>query len=311
MAVHLRLLNRWSHDGHYFVRWNSQSQALLRKAKYLLNSHLKTHLSTRCAHLKGQGGVKGAIRRVQRLTDQFPFVARFDIQSYYESINHGILLSQLQATQVKPEIQTLVLDYLTLPDQKGSGRGIVAGGAISPLLGALYLSPLDQAMLSEEICHGIRYQRFMDDFVIFATTRHRLRAALKKMYQVIKILKLAVHPGKRYIGRTRKGFDFLGYHLHPGRKLRPSQQSLTRLLQRARRLHEQGADENRLRQYVQRWYAWLHGGLRGRVSTQGRFTRIWIGVLRQLKYPNACCRTLTTTGRCLAACVCQMQQTWS
>jgi hypothetical protein len=57
---------------------------------------------------------------------------------------------------------------------------------------------------------------------------------------------------------------------------------LHRLIERARRLHERGADENRLRRYVRRWWLWLHGGLRGRVSRQGRFTRLWVYVLKQL-----------------------------
>jgi len=54
------------------------------------------------------------------------------------------------------------------------------------------------------------------------------------------------------------------------------------LVQRARRLHEQGADLDRLRQTMWRWYRWLHGGLRGRVSTKGRFIRVWVTVLKQL-----------------------------
>jgi hypothetical protein len=67
------------------------------------------------------------------------------------------------------------------------------------------------------------------------------------------------------------------------RHLRPAIQSLHRLLERSRRLHEQGADENRLRQYVQRWFGWLHSGLRGRVSKKGRFNQIWIYVLKHLQ----------------------------
>jgi len=156
MTVQLRLLNRWSDKGHYFVRWTPQSQRLLRKVKCRLGTELKSHLSARCAHLKGRGGVKGAIRRVQRLTDQFSFVARLDIQNYYESINHRILQSQLQSADVTPEIHAIVKDYLNLPDMKGSGRGMVAGGAISPLLGALYLTPLDRLMVSKEKRRGIR-----------------------------------------------------------------------------------------------------------------------------------------------------------
>ena len=102
-------------------------------------------------------------------------------------------------------------------------------------------------------------------------------------------LKLRVHPEKRFIGSTQKGFDFLGYRFHPHRTLRPSGVSLGRLLERARRLHEQGADADRLRRYVQRWYSWLRGGLRGRVSRHGRWPRIWILVLKRLNitgYPT-------------------------
>lgn len=180
---------------------------------------------------------------------------------------------------VYPVALALTRDYLVLPYAKASGRGMVAGGAISPLLGALYLTPLDRAMEVLERRLGIRYQRFMDDWVILAPGRHKLRAALRRMYAVLDDLKLEVHPDKRFIGRTTRGFDCLGYRFHPGRKLRPAQQSLDRLFERARRLHEQGADQDRLRAYVQRWFSWLHGGLHGRVSRQGRYQRIWIRVL--------------------------------
>jgi hypothetical protein len=55
--------------------------------------------------------------------------------------------------------------------------------------------------------------------------------------------------------------------------------SLNRLLDRSRRLYEQGVDEHRLREYVQRWFSWLHGGLRNRVINEGGFNRIWGFVL--------------------------------
>jgi hypothetical protein len=47
-----------------------------------------------------------------------------------------------------------------------------------------------------------------------------------------------------------------------------------------RGLHE--ARESRLRRYVQRWYAWLRGGLSGLVAAKGGCTRIWVTVLRHL-----------------------------
>ena len=48
----------------------------------------------------------------------------------------------------------------------------------------MYLTPLDQAM--EGLCkkNWIRYQRLMDDYVIFDKTRNKLKAAIKRMYAV-------------------------------------------------------------------------------------------------------------------------------
>ena len=93
------------------------------------------------------------------------------------------------------------------------------------------------------------------------------------MYAVLDTLQLTVHPDKRCIGKTEKGFDFLGYRFRPQKLLEPAVQSLTRLIERARRLHEKGADSHRLRKSVQRWVSWLHGGLQGAV-TENRFNQI-------------------------------------
>ena len=123
--------------------------------------------------------------------------------------------------------------------------------------------PLDKLMEDLQATTGIRYQRYMDDYVIFAPTRHKLRKAIKLMYAVLDDLKVEVHPKKRFIGPTRRGFDFLGYWLEPHRPLTPSQVSLTRLIDRSRQLLERTASITRLRQYVRRWLQWHHSGLRG------------------------------------------------
>ena len=61
-----------------------------------------------------------------------------------------------------------------------------------------------------------------------------------------------------------------------------SEKSLYRSIERSRRLYEQEADENRLRRYVQRWFIWLHSGLRNRVIDTGGINRIWLFVLKHL-----------------------------
>ena len=73
-----------------------------------------------------------------------------------------------------------------------------------------------------------------------------------------------------------------------GRRLRPSRESLRRLRERARRLHEHGGDDERLRLYAERWWVWIHAGLgEGRASMasrKGGLKRHRREVLRYLQY---------------------------
>ena len=84
---------------------------------------------------------------------------------------------------------------------------------------------------------------------------------MRAMHKVLAELRLTVHPTKRFIGKAERGFDILGYRIEPGRKLARSQIKLQRLLERTRRLYEQGASSTRLREYVARWHRWLRGGV--------------------------------------------------
>ena len=247
--------------------------------KTVLSDQLKPHLSHRCSHIKGHGGVKLSVRYCQRLCNNFGYVARFDVRSYYSSMDHQIILNLLRKYQVTPAVISIVSEYLSLPNHNKSGKGMIAGGSISPLIGALYLTPLDKLMEDLQATTGIRYQRYMDDYVIFAPTRHKLRKAIKLMYVVLDELKVDVHPKKRFIGPTRRGFDFLGYWLEPHRPLTPSQVSLTRLTDRSRQLLERTASIARLRQYILRWLQWHRSGLRGLTDKRRRFEWYWRYVL--------------------------------
>jgi len=79
-------------------------------------------------------------------------------------------------------------------------------------MGALYLQPLDERM--ERL--GAFYARFMDDWVVLAPTRWKLRAAIREVNEVMARCKVKQHPAKTYIGRVCNGFDFLGYAFSRG-----------------------------------------------------------------------------------------------
>jgi RNA-directed DNA polymerase len=80
------------------------------------------------------------------------------------------------------------------------------------LLAALYLQALDERL--ERL--GLFYVRFMDDWIVLAPTRWKLRQAIKTVNRTLAELKIEKHPDKIFIGRIEHGFDFLGYHFSPG-----------------------------------------------------------------------------------------------
>jgi len=279
--------NPWMENGHIFAAWTAESQTLLRKTMQQLQSALSPYLKASCTHIKGNGSVKGTTRWLMRQLQHFQFVARFDVDSYYNSMHHTVLLKNLAELKVDEKLQGIVKDYLKVPDIDGTGIGMVAGGSLSPLLGALYLLPLDYTMQEHMAKQGIFYVRYMDDILILAKTRWHLRNAIQTMYSVIQSLGLTLHQQeKRFIGRVEKGFDFLGYHFHSLRKLIPSAESLRRLAERARRLYEQKGDTNRLWQYVSHWVSYIRGGLYCLVSLAGGIKRYWVYVLKALHISN-------------------------
>ncbi len=106
----------------------------------------------------------------------------------------------------------------------------------------------------------VKYVRYMDDILILAKTRWKLKKAIKVLNQTFDELKLEKHPEKTVIGRVEKGFDFLGYHISP-EGLSLAKRTVENFISRAIRLYEQEPREPygsyRLGLYVRRWVMWV------------------------------------------------------
>ena len=136
--------------------------------------------------------------------------------------------------------------------------GVSLGCSLSPLMGALYLKPVDDLFRDSELF----YARFMDDWVILSPSRWKLRRAVAEVNEVLDTLKVKQHPDKTFIGRTCRGFDFLGYQFEVhGRGLNVSARAIANRDERIHRLYEQGAGKDRIGDYVRRWWSWAKGGL--------------------------------------------------
>ena len=83
-------------------------QRLLSISLSTLRDQLKSVLSSHCKHVKGCGGLKGAVRELARRAGSFRFVARFDIAAYYDSMQHETIMGLLDTAGVDETLRSMV-----------------------------------------------------------------------------------------------------------------------------------------------------------------------------------------------------------
>ncbi len=248
--------------------WCATDSLVLKAMAIVLGKHLEPVIAPTCVHVTGHGGAKKAVRDVFHHLSQSSHVMKSDIKSYYASIDHMLLFDQFDEYITDRYVLRLLWQYLKRSVSYGENyrdinRGISLGCPLSPLVGALYLKPLDDALAAT----GFFYTRFMDDWIVIAPTRWKLRKAVKVVNEVLKALKMEQHPDKTFIGRAERGFDFLGYSFRPG-LLGVAEKTVTKMKERIVRLYEQGADAVSIEQYVKLWWRWVQSGLKGELREQ-------------------------------------------
>ena len=91
------------------------------------------------------------------------------------------------------------------------------GGVISPLLSNIYLHVFDEQMERA----GFQITRYADDWLAVCQTREEAERALASDRAVLEgELGLRIHPDKTRIVHISQGFEFLGYKIGLGRRLR-------------------------------------------------------------------------------------------
>ena len=261
-------------DGSEADLWSAGDALVLKALTLVLAGVLP--VSPRCTHIKGNGGAKAAVRQVRAALATNRFVLRTDVKSYYASIDHLLLMDRLALYIRDRDILNLLGQYLRRTAESGGWfwdceRGISLGCPLSPLIGAFFLDQLDRQMTVS----GLFYVRFMDDILVLAPTRWKLRRAVGLVNQILGALRLEKHPDKTFIGRIERGFDFLGYRFsHEGWGW-PTPRS--KIVEHAARLYEQRTEQpNDLlpaRGYLRRSVSSAQGRL---PSGDGRETRAGI-----------------------------------
>lgn len=80
-------------------------------------------VSSRCTHIKGNGGAKGVVRQVSAALAANRFVLRSDVKPYYASIDHMLLLDRLAARMADRNILNLAASICVARQSAAAASG--------------------------------------------------------------------------------------------------------------------------------------------------------------------------------------------
>lgn len=180
----------------------------------LLTPILDRHLEEASYAYRAGRSVPMAIARVAHYRDQgYQWVVDADIHTFFDQIDHPLLLAKLRRTLTDHTPIKLIELWLAAIVQPGNGapnrlltKGVPQGSPISPLLSNLYLDDFDEALLEE----NLRLVRFADDFLILCKDRQAAEQAMDLTEDVVETLRLKLKPEKTRITHFDEGFSFLG-----------------------------------------------------------------------------------------------------
>lgn len=155
---------------------------------------------------KGKG-VHAAVSRAQHFLRRYDWYLKSDVEQYFDSADHKILLGLLQR-KIKDKRLLKVAESI-ICHGGNKGKGLPIGNRTSQFFANVYLDALDHFVKEKLRAPG--YTRYMDDIVLF----HPDKSKLKQMLPAIEAflaeeLALCLKPKATYINSHKNGLSFLG-----------------------------------------------------------------------------------------------------
>lgn len=150
-------------------------------------------------------------------------VLRLDVENFYPSIKHDLLIQKVRKKIKKKELLHLIDNAISQrtvaqpnsKDKRMVNKGVPQGLSISNILANIYLLELDNKYLN---IPTIRYFRYVDDILIFCQQGdlYKLR---EEIANDCTLLGLNLHsevnnPSKSSVSNIADGFTYLGYQFN-------------------------------------------------------------------------------------------------
>ncbi|MDR4497186.1 MAG: reverse transcriptase domain-containing protein [Candidatus Scalindua sp.] len=161
------------------------------------------------AYRKGRS-VKQVVYKIREYyEDGYVWVVGADIDVFFDSVDHDILIKKVKRVVKDKEIVRLIDLWIRAEVWDGKSvkcleKGISQGSVISPVLANLFLDTFDEELMRK----GYKLVRFSDDFIILSRQREEAVNALQLSDRVLERLSLELD--KAEIVNFDQGFEFLG-----------------------------------------------------------------------------------------------------
>ena len=158
------------------------------------------------ASRKGKGQYQ-ALERARQFAGKFRWFAKLDVCSFFDSIDHGVMLRQL-ASLFKDKILLLHFQNLLDSYHAAQGRGLPIGNLTSQYFANHYMSVADHYAKEQLGVKGL--VRYMDDVLFFGNDKEVLLEQVSRYTEFVRReLWMDMHP--MILNRVECGIPFLGY----------------------------------------------------------------------------------------------------
>jgi retron-type reverse transcriptase len=164
---------------------------------------------------KGKGTHR-ATARAQELARRSKHFLKLDVASFFDSVDHEILLELLARQFREPPLLTLLETFVRAP-MAGvpPGKGLPIGNLTSQWFANLYLDGADH--LVKETLRIPGYVRYMDDMLLFADSKAALWMAHDALVRFLADeRRLNLKTAATRLAPCAEGIPFLGMRVFPG-----------------------------------------------------------------------------------------------
>lgn len=206
------------------------------------------------AYRPDKSTIKAINRMTQFLNEKLHIIVKTDIDNFFESIDHDILLQILSFHITDKRLIRLISLFMQTGGFKSMNydehdMGVHQGDILSPLLSNIYLDAMDKYLEK----HTVAFVRYADDFVMLFRSEKEAKERLEKLKTYLSSMKLTLEESKTAVVHIGDGFTFLGVNFQ-GRNRNVDNERLQKSISK---LHKFSKDKSGFLKFVKELNAYL------------------------------------------------------